>query len=200
MKAGGEGKCRDGKRTAAGRLLPDAGRLMPVKDDNASKWRSRPARKRVCPCRLTLMLIILQNCPQCKCFAIKRQPISPLALSRLRPRPAAPLTPLPSRCAAPAISPLQPYPGAAPPIRLFSSSHPSAFPSAQPRPAKVFARVTRSGVAGKSRLPRLSRPQYRPCLICGNQAQLCARTRRHTVAEMQAKIEEMLSTWKNSNV
>ena len=47
---------------------------------------------------------------------------------------------------------------------------------------------------------KLSRPQYRPCLICGNQAQLCARTRRHTVAEMQAKIEEMLSTWKNSNV
>lgn len=47
---------------------------------------------------------------------------------------------------------------------------------------------------------KLSRPQYRPCLICGNQAQLCARTRRHTVAEMQAKIEEMLSDWKNSNV
>lgn len=47
---------------------------------------------------------------------------------------------------------------------------------------------------------KLSRSQYRTCLICGNQAQLCARTRRHTVAEMQAKIEEMLSDWKNSNV
>lgn len=42
---------------------------------------------------------------------------------------------------------------------------------------------------------KLSRPQYRPCLICGQQAQLCARARRHTVAEMQAKIEQMLASW-----
>ena len=34
---------------------------------------------------------------------------------------------------------------------------------------------------------------YRKCLICGCQAQECARSRKHTVAEMQAKIEEMLS-------
>lgn len=40
---------------------------------------------------------------------------------------------------------------------------------------------------------KLSRSVYRKCLICGCQAQECARSRKHTVAEMQAKIEEMLS-------
>lgn len=40
---------------------------------------------------------------------------------------------------------------------------------------------------------KLSRGVYRKCLICGCQAQECARSRKHTVAEMQAKIEEMLS-------
>ena len=40
---------------------------------------------------------------------------------------------------------------------------------------------------------KLSRPSYRKCIICGCQAQECARTRKHTVEEMQAKIEEMLS-------
>ena len=40
---------------------------------------------------------------------------------------------------------------------------------------------------------KLSRSVYRKCLICGCQAQECARSRNHTVAEMQAKIEEMLS-------
>lgn len=40
---------------------------------------------------------------------------------------------------------------------------------------------------------KFSRGVYRKCLICGCQAQECARSRKHTVAEMQAKIEEMLS-------
>ena len=40
---------------------------------------------------------------------------------------------------------------------------------------------------------KLSRGVYRKCLICGCQAQECARSRKHTVAAMQAKIEEMLS-------
>ena len=40
---------------------------------------------------------------------------------------------------------------------------------------------------------KLSRGDYRKCLISGCQAQECARTRKHTVAAMQAKIEEMLS-------
>ena len=39
---------------------------------------------------------------------------------------------------------------------------------------------------------KLSRPSYRKCIICGCQAQECARTRKHTVEEMQAEIEEML--------
>lgn len=39
---------------------------------------------------------------------------------------------------------------------------------------------------------KLSRGSYRKCIICGCQAQECARTRKHTVAEMQEKIEEML--------
>lgn len=40
---------------------------------------------------------------------------------------------------------------------------------------------------------KLSRPSYRKCLICNCQAQECARSRRHTIAEMQDKIEEILS-------
>ena len=39
---------------------------------------------------------------------------------------------------------------------------------------------------------KLSRSVYRKCLICGCQAQECARSRKHTVSEMQAKIEEIL--------
>lgn len=39
---------------------------------------------------------------------------------------------------------------------------------------------------------KLSRGTWRTCLICGCQAQECARSRRHTIAEMQAKIDEML--------
>lgn len=39
---------------------------------------------------------------------------------------------------------------------------------------------------------KLSRPTYRKCLLCDRQAQDCARSRRHSVAELQNKIEEML--------
>lgn len=40
---------------------------------------------------------------------------------------------------------------------------------------------------------KLSRPSYRKCIICGCQAQECARIRKHSVEEMQEKIEEMLN-------
>lgn len=40
---------------------------------------------------------------------------------------------------------------------------------------------------------KLSRPVFRKCLICGEQAQICARTRRHSLEEMSARVEEMLS-------
>lgn len=40
---------------------------------------------------------------------------------------------------------------------------------------------------------KLSRPSFRKCLICDCQAQECARSRKHTIAEMQDKIEEILS-------
>ena len=43
---------------------------------------------------------------------------------------------------------------------------------------------------------KLSRGSYRKCIICGCQAQECARMRKHSVEEMQAKIEEMLNTAK----
>ena len=39
---------------------------------------------------------------------------------------------------------------------------------------------------------KLSRPQPRRCLICGEQAQACARSRRHSVEELTTKIAEML--------
>jgi holo-ACP synthase len=40
---------------------------------------------------------------------------------------------------------------------------------------------------------KLSRKAYRKCLICGRQAQECARARRHTVEEMQAAIDRLLT-------
>ncbi len=40
---------------------------------------------------------------------------------------------------------------------------------------------------------KLSRGVFRKCLICGRQAQECARSRTHTVQEMQKAIEELLS-------
>ena len=39
----------------------------------------------------------------------------------------------------------------------------------------------------------LSRGTYRKCIICGCQAQECARSRKHSVEELQAKIEELLN-------
>ncbi len=42
---------------------------------------------------------------------------------------------------------------------------------------------------------KLSRPVPRRCLLCQEQAQACASTRRHSVAELTAKIESMLDAW-----
>ena len=39
---------------------------------------------------------------------------------------------------------------------------------------------------------KLSRSTFRKCILCDRQAQECARSRRHTVDEMFAKINEML--------
>ncbi|MBQ6501258.1 MAG: citrate lyase holo-[Mogibacterium sp.] len=39
---------------------------------------------------------------------------------------------------------------------------------------------------------KLSRPQFRKCLICSKQAQECARSRTHSVSEMQTAIENIL--------
>ena len=39
---------------------------------------------------------------------------------------------------------------------------------------------------------KLSRPNFRKCLICSRQAQECARSRTHSVSEMQAAIESIL--------
>ena len=40
---------------------------------------------------------------------------------------------------------------------------------------------------------KLSRKTFRKCLICDKQAQECARSRTHSVTEMQNAIEELLS-------
>ena len=39
---------------------------------------------------------------------------------------------------------------------------------------------------------KLSRGTFRKCLICGNQAQECARSRAHSVKEMQDAIDKLL--------
>ena len=39
---------------------------------------------------------------------------------------------------------------------------------------------------------KLSRPVYRKCLICEKQAQECARSRTHTVAELQGAVDKLL--------
>ena len=39
---------------------------------------------------------------------------------------------------------------------------------------------------------KLSRPHFRKCLICNKQAQECARSRTHSVSEMQRAIENIL--------
>ena len=38
---------------------------------------------------------------------------------------------------------------------------------------------------------KLSRPAYHKCLICDCQAQECARSRKHTIEEMQEKIDAL---------
>ena len=40
---------------------------------------------------------------------------------------------------------------------------------------------------------KLSRKSFRKCLICGEQAQECGRSQKHSVKELQDKIEEILS-------
>ena len=40
---------------------------------------------------------------------------------------------------------------------------------------------------------KLSRPRYRKCLICGKQAQECARMRAHSVPQMQEAVMKMLA-------
>ncbi|MBR6901803.1 MAG: citrate lyase holo-[Synergistaceae bacterium] len=40
---------------------------------------------------------------------------------------------------------------------------------------------------------KLSRKNFRKCLICGKQAQECARSRTHSVKEMQEAVEKLLS-------
>lgn len=40
---------------------------------------------------------------------------------------------------------------------------------------------------------KLSRPVYRKCLVCGRQAQECARSRRHTLEELETKVQEILA-------
>jgi len=42
---------------------------------------------------------------------------------------------------------------------------------------------------------KLSRSSYRTCLICGRQAQDCARSRRHTVDELFAKVKEIIAAY-----
>lgn len=39
---------------------------------------------------------------------------------------------------------------------------------------------------------KLSRPSFRRCIVCGKQAQECARSRTHTVPELQAAVERLL--------
>lgn len=39
---------------------------------------------------------------------------------------------------------------------------------------------------------KLSRKDYRKCLVCGKQAQECARSRSHSISEMQAAVEKIL--------
>ncbi len=44
---------------------------------------------------------------------------------------------------------------------------------------------------------KLSRPVFRKCLICGKQAQICARARTHSVREMQYAIDDILHRFIN---
>ena len=40
---------------------------------------------------------------------------------------------------------------------------------------------------------KLSRPTPRKCLLCGRQAQVCARSRAHSVAELTARVQAILA-------
>ena len=40
---------------------------------------------------------------------------------------------------------------------------------------------------------KLSRPVPRTCLLCGRQAQLCARSRAHSVEELSTRVRAILS-------
>ena len=42
---------------------------------------------------------------------------------------------------------------------------------------------------------KLSRPTPRRCLLCAEQAQVCARSRRHSVEELTAEIERLLTAY-----
>jgi holo-ACP synthase len=42
---------------------------------------------------------------------------------------------------------------------------------------------------------KLSRTAFRKCLICNAQAQACARSRKHSIFEMQNKTEEILKSF-----
>ena len=44
---------------------------------------------------------------------------------------------------------------------------------------------------------KLSRKSFRKCLICEEQAQECGRSRKHSVEELQSKVEEILSKGTN---
>ena len=44
---------------------------------------------------------------------------------------------------------------------------------------------------------KLSRKSFRKCLICKEQAQECGRSRKHSVEELQNKVEEILSKGTN---
>ena len=39
---------------------------------------------------------------------------------------------------------------------------------------------------------KLSRPNFRTCLLCGRQAQDCARSRRHSAAELFARTKQLI--------
>ncbi len=47
---------------------------------------------------------------------------------------------------------------------------------------------------------KLSRKNFRKCLICGKQAQECARSRTHSVEEMQIAVEKLLSQVPNRKI
>lgn len=47
---------------------------------------------------------------------------------------------------------------------------------------------------------KLSRNTFRRCLICGRQAQDCARSRRHSLKELEAKVQEILDVWGSQSI